>query len=136
VVQFTTEGGFAPRLSPDGKYFHYLRSRATGGLRRIPVGGGTEEDLLASILDRTWVATADGIHFFQPEPGATAADGSRQRGELLFYDVRSKRVRKTGFITPRRLGYSGMTISPDGKYLVYPQLDELGSEIMLVEHFR
>jgi dipeptidyl aminopeptidase/acylaminoacyl peptidase len=133
AVQFTRQGGFAPRLSLEGRYFHYLRSRATGGLRRIPVAGGPEEDLLTSITERNWVVTGEGIYFFQTESGPEA---SYQRGELHFYDFRSKRLRHTGFVTPRRIGYSGMAFSPDGKYLVYPQLDELGSEIMLVEHFR
>jgi hypothetical protein len=54
----------------------------------------------------------------------------------LFYDFRSKHIKNTGFRTPRRVGNNGIGISPDGKYLIYPQLDELGSDIMLVEHFR
>ena len=130
AVQVTREGGFAPRVSPDNKHIYYFQSRAAGGLRRIPVGGGPEEEVLPSIIDRSWAVTADGVYFFRREAAGI------QRGELLFYDFRSKQLRNTGFVTPRRMGYSGMTLSPDHKFLVYPQLDELGSDIMMVDHFR
>ena len=136
ATQFTREGGFAPRLSPDGKHFYYLRSRAAGGLRRVPVDGGLEEDLIPSVRDRNWVVTTDGIYVFQMKSGGTGLYGINQPAELLFYDFRSRRLKKTGFTTPHRIGNNGATVTPDGKSLVYPQLDELGSNIMLVEHFR
>jgi hypothetical protein len=125
-----------PKLSPDGKYFYYLRSRAAGGLRRMPIDGSREEDVLPSVRDRNWVVSEKGIYIFQMGVGATGLYGINQPAELLFYDLRSKRLSKTGFTTPRRIGNNGIAISPDGKHLVYPQLDELGSDIMLVEHFR
>jgi Tol biopolymer transport system component len=136
AVQFTREGGFAPALSPDKKYFYYLRSRATGGLRRIPVEGGIEEEILPSVRDRNWVVTAQGVYTFQMKSGGTGGlYGTNQPADLMFYDFKSKRLRNTGFTTPRRIGNNGVTISPDGNYLIFPQLDELGSNIMLVEHF-
>ena len=136
ATQFTREGGFAPRLSPDGKYFYYLRSRALGGLRRIPVDGGPEEDVVPSVRDRNWAVTADGVYTFQMRSGGTGLYGINQPAELLFYDFRSKRLKKTGFTTPRRIGNNGAAVTPDGRQLVFPQYDELGSNIMLVEHFR
>jgi Tol biopolymer transport system component len=136
ATRFTKEGGFAPRLSPDGKYFYYLKSRAAGGLRRIPVNGGAEEDLVPSVRDRNWAVTSDGVYIFQMKAGATGFYGINQPAELLFYDLRSRRLTKTGFTTPRRIGSNGAAVTPDQKKLVYPQLDELGSSIMLVEHFR
>jgi len=68
--------------------------------------------------------------------GATGFFGTNQPAELLFYDFRSRRLNKTGFTTPRRIGNNGIAVSPDGKHLVFPQLDEFGSNINLVEHFR
>ena len=135
AVQVTREGGFAPRLSPDAKHFYYLRSRAVGGLRRIPVEGGGEEDVVQTVRDRNWTLVEGGVYFFQMSSGATGLYGTNQPAELLFYDLRSKRLSKTGFTTPRRIGNNGITISVDAKHLVYPQLDELGSNIMLVENF-
>jgi hypothetical protein len=125
-----------PRRSPDGKFFYYLRSRSTGGLRRIPVDGGSEEDVLPSVRDRNWVVTAEGIYLFEMESGATGRYGVNQPADLLFYSFRTKRLTSMGFRTPRRIGNNGIAVSPDGRYLVFPQLDEVGSDIMLVEHLR
>jgi serine/threonine protein kinase/Tol biopolymer transport system component len=136
AVQMTHEGGFAPRLSPDRRFFYYLRSRAGGGLRRIPAGGGAEEELLPSVGDRNWAVAADGIYVFHMGFGATGFYGTNEPAELLFYDLRSMRLNKTGFTTPRRIGNNGIAVSPDGKRLVFPQLDEFRSNINLVEHFR
>ena len=136
AVQLTRDGGFAPTLSPDGKFFYYLRSRAAGGLRRIPVGGGAEEELLPSLGDRNWAVAAGGIYVFRMGSGATGFYGTNQPAELLFYDFGSRHLKKTGFTTPLRIGNNGLALSPDGKRLVFPQLDEFGSNINLVEHFQ
>jgi Tol biopolymer transport system component len=136
IVQVTHEGGFAPKLSPDGKFFYYLRSRSAGGLRRIPVSGGAEEELIPSVRDRNWAVTQGGIYVFQMGSGATGFYGTNRPAELLFYDFRTKRLNRTGFTTLRRIGNNGIAISPDGKRLVFPQLDEFGSNINIVEHFR
>jgi len=136
AVQFTREGGFAPRISPDRKYFYYLKSRATGELRRIPVGGGAEEVVIPSVRDRNWVVTAEGIYVFQMGSGATGLYGINQPAKLVFYDFKTRRLNQTGFTTPRRIGNNGIAVTPDGKQLVFPQFDDLGSNLMLVEHFR
>lgn len=136
AVQLTREGGFAPVLSPDGKYFYYLRSRAAGHLRRIPVGGGKEEDVLPQVPDRNWTAIGRTIFYFQMRSGSTGLYGINQPGDLMIFDPAVNRAEKTGFTTPLRIGNNGIAISPDGKYLVFPQLDQLGSDIMLVENFR
>jgi dipeptidyl aminopeptidase/acylaminoacyl peptidase len=136
ALQLTHEGGFGPRLSADGKFFYYLRSRATGGLRRIPVQGGREEDVVPSVRDRNWLLTPEGLYIFQMGAGATGLYGVNHPAELLFYDFQSRRLKPTGFTTPRRIGNNGLALSLDGKRLVFPQLDEAGSNIMLVEHFR
>jgi Tol biopolymer transport system component len=136
AVRFTREGGFAPRLSPDGKYFYYLKSRANGELRRIPADGGVEEVVIPSVRDRNWVVTADGIYVFHMGSGATGLYGINQPAQLLFFDFKTGRMNPTGFTTPRRIGNNGIAVTPDGRRLVFPQFDDLGSNLMLVEHFR
>jgi hypothetical protein len=100
------------------------------------VQGGREEDVVESVKDRNWVVTADGIYIFQMQAGATGLYGTNQPAELLFYDLRTRQLKKTGFTTPRRIGNNGIAVSADGRSLLFPQLDAAGSAIMLVEHFR
>ena len=98
--------------------------------------GGVEEPVLASVHDRNWVVTEQGVYVLQMQAGGTGLYGLNQPADLIFYDFRSKRAINTGFRTPRRVGNNGMAVTPDGKYLIFPQLEQLGSDIMLVEHFR
>ena len=32
--------------------------------------------------------------------------------------------------------YLGLSLSPDGRYLIYSQIDEQGADLMMVENFR
>jgi hypothetical protein len=37
---------------------------------------------------------------------------------------------------PLQAWNSGLAVSPDGQWVLYPQIDQSGSDIMLVENFR
>jgi Tol biopolymer transport system component/predicted Ser/Thr protein kinase len=136
AVQLTREGGFAPVLSRDRSYIYYLRSRVQGQLRRIPATGGKEEDVLRSVLDRNWTMSGSTIYYFRMLAGATGFYGINQSADLMTFDLATRRLEKTGFVTPLRIGSAGIAISPDGRFLVFPQVDQIGSDIMLVENFR
>jgi hypothetical protein len=88
------------------------------------------------VRDRNWTVTPEGVYIFQTPTGATGLYGTNEPAELLFYDLKTRRLTKTGFSTTRRLGNNGIAVSPDWRRLVFPQLDESGSAIMIVEHFR
>jgi len=70
---------------------------------------------------------------FQMGAGGTGLYGVNQPAELQFYDFKTKHLKKTGFTTPARIGNNGLAVTPDKRRLVFPQVDELGSNIMLVE---
>jgi hypothetical protein len=78
----------------------------------------------------------DGVYIFHSSAGATGLYGINQPAALLFYDLKTGRLSETGFTTPRRVGNNGIAVSPDGQRLLFPQLDEAGRSIMIVEHFR
>jgi Tol biopolymer transport system component/predicted Ser/Thr protein kinase len=132
AVQVTKNGGFRACESPDGKYLYYSKFIDTSGLWRIPVEGG-EESLILDQLQagywEAWVVVNEGIYFIDPE--------TKPHATIKFFSFASHRVRQITAIEkkPRPKGPS-LAVSPDGRWILYSQLDQSGSDIMLVENFR
>ena len=74
----------------------------------------------ASLPDRTWP-----ISCANDEPGGETIRRFRlATGE----DTRIAGLAKTAYL--------GLALSPDGRYLLYSQIDQQGSDLMLVDQFR
>jgi hypothetical protein len=129
AVQVTKQGGFAALESPDGRFLYYSKEAAGGpALWRMPVDGGEENEVVAGISDWSTFAPLDHGVYFIPRRGH-AAPASIQF--LSFADGRIttiKAISKPVFV--------GFTVSPDGKSLLYTQIDQEASDLMLIERFR
>jgi Tol biopolymer transport system component len=130
AVQVTKGGGFAPFESADGKYVYYAKDPAAPGIWRTPVQGGTEAAALATLpaaMWGNWALTAGGIFFLDSTSHAT----------IRYFDLAMGQTRPIAAM-PRRpsVGDSGLAVSPDGRWVLYSQLDLQGSVIMLMENFR
>lgn len=132
--QITKGGGFEGYESIDGKYFYYTKGRyqTIPGIWRVPVDGGAETlffDQHRAGIWRSWTVTKGGIYFVTGEtPTKTVIE---------FYSFATGEVRSVA--TPEREIlplFLGLSVSPDGKWLLYTQADQRGSDIMLVEDFR
>ena len=132
AVQVTRDGGFAPLESPDGKFLFYVKSLADTSLWRIPVAGGQASKILEGVSNYLNVAIVDSGVFFVPAR-ATAAGSS-----LQFLSFATNEIRPvTNFEKPlARFALGGLAVSPDGRWILYTQFDQAGSELMLVENFR
>jgi dipeptidyl aminopeptidase/acylaminoacyl peptidase len=135
AVQMTRQGGFEGFEgfeSPDGRYFYYAKGRRAAGIWRIPVAGG-EETL---VLDhhragywRYWAVTAQGIYFATAELPA--------RPLIEFFSFATGKVTLVATIEKQiQAGFCGLAVSPDNRWVLYTQLDQRGSDIMLMENFR
>lgn len=120
--------GILPEESPDGEWLYYSsRTGQTPSLYRIPSTGGESTQVLAGVEERNYVPLNDGIWYFTPN----TKDGSR----LEYYDFSTKSSR-TVFRTSRPV-FVGMTLSPDGRRLLFTQTDRNPSrDLMLVDNFR
>jgi hypothetical protein len=79
---------------------------------------------LRSVLN--FVLAPDGI-FFVPEP----AD---DRSSIRFFNFRT---RATTYVAPIQGSVAiGLSLSPDGRHILYSETDQQSSELMLVENFR
>ena len=84
--------------------------------------------MLAPSLYRYNYAPADGgIYFVKPGERAATAD-------VLYLDFATNTT--TEVLKMERPPELGLSISPDGKSLLYAQLDHSGQDLMIVEGFR
>jgi Tol biopolymer transport system component len=131
--QVTRRGGYACKVSPDGKYLYYLKSSRQGELWCASVETGEERLLLRELKNRNFWILADGVYLLDP---GVSAISPFSRGRARFYRFRTRRIEDLGFETEKPIDHYGISLSPDGKWLYYTQADRNSSNIMLVENFR
>jgi Tol biopolymer transport system component/DNA-binding winged helix-turn-helix (wHTH) protein len=133
AVQVTRHGGWYAEESPDGKFVYYQKpdrptSSGTGskpGLWVMSVSGGPEKLLLPD-PDVRWHVRAEGIYYLvdaEPHP------------RVQLYHFPAGNVTTIGLLDKRTLENGpGLGISPDGKTLLYGQIDTHSEDLMLVKH--
>ena len=128
AVQVTRNGGETAFESPDGKSIYYTKGDyRSGGLWKMPVSGGEESQVLPSVVWRAFSLVNEGIYFI-PEPGA---DG---KSSIQFLSFATGKVKTVAPMSGPPA--EGLSVSPDGRSLLFSQIDEAGSDLMLVENFR
>ena len=129
AIQVTRDGGFAPLESPDGKFLYYVKSLVETSLWEIPVGGGPETKILEGLNDYLDLAIVEGGVVFV---------STRDTASLQFFSFATNKIRSLAkFDRPIALGAGGgLTVSPDGRWILCTHFEQAGSELMLVENFR
>jgi Tol biopolymer transport system component/DNA-binding winged helix-turn-helix (wHTH) protein len=134
AVQVTKNGGFEPRESPDGRWLYYAQDRGSSSIWRVPVTGGQETpvyDFQQKALSRMWAVVDEGIYFAVAE--------SSTRSAIKFYSFSHGGVKtvveniEDGSMPNSS---SSLTISPDGRWVLFPLVVERGSDLMMIENFR
>jgi len=128
VLQVTKTGGQLPVESLDGKVLYYLKGRQPrDSLWRVTLADGEERQVIESVYAQNFEVVNDGIYFI-PQ-----AD---QQGRYAIHFLNSASG-KTQPIAPisKDVMY-GFAVSPDEKTILYTQVDQEGSDLMLVENFR
>ncbi len=93
----------------------------------VPVGGGEEVKVLDSILNRAFAVRQDRLYFIQ-------FAGQHSGASLRFFRFAGRTSTEIARI--ERSTEYGLTISPDGHSVVYPQQEQSNADLMLVENFR
>jgi tricorn protease-like protein len=128
-VQITTIGrAHKPAESPDGKAIFFHLFQEAGEIWRVPAAGGEAVKVTGPTQRYPvgFTVTSEGVYYGAP-PHA---------GELRF--IRFFRF-STGEDRPvviaNRPFHTGMSVSPDSRYLLFDQYDDSGSDLMAVENF-
>jgi eukaryotic-like serine/threonine-protein kinase len=129
ALQVTRDGGFAPLESPDGKFLYYLKSLLDTDVWRIPINGGQPVRALEGLSDYRNLAVLETGLVFVP---------NRNTSSLQFLSFATDKIKPlANFERPIALGaLGGLAVSPDGRWILYTQFEQAGSELMLVENFR
>lgn len=128
-VQVTRNGGTSSLESPDGKTLYYTKT--TPGfdfsLWKMPVEGGPETLVLNSLYRYNFTLTPAAIYFTTPSNPDSPS-------ELKRLDLSTGKVGSL-YTLGKRVDL-GLALSPDGRHLLFAQLDYVGSDLMTVENFR
>jgi eukaryotic-like serine/threonine-protein kinase len=129
AVQITRTSGDIPQESPDGKFLYYMKGWPDAvSVWRASVDGNQEVKVLDSVhSEGQWAVAKEGIYFFRPPDKMGHSD-------ICFYEFASGQIRKV--LTIQRAVSTHIAVSPDGRTVLYPQSDESGSVLMLVDNFR
>lgn len=129
-VQVTRHGGFAAFESPDGRWVYYAKGRSEPGIYRVPVEGGEETPVLPDLAPGYWgywAPARNGIYYAAP-------DENRAGGGIHFLRFRDRKIRRLVTIDkPFAVADSAFALSPDGTAILYTQIDQSGSDLMLTE---
>jgi Tol biopolymer transport system component/DNA-binding winged helix-turn-helix (wHTH) protein len=132
AIQVTRDGGFAPLESPDGKFIYYTKALEETSLWRLPVEGGQPSKMLENVsYMMNLVILNTGIYFI---PVATSSESS-----IRFLNLATNQVEPVADFEKVLIGgffSAGLAISPDGRWILYTQRDQVGAELRLVENFR
>ena len=130
AVQVTHNGGYGGFESSDGKYFYYAKGDNVPGIWRVSTSGGEETEVVPSLeagFWGYWALADDGIYY---------VDTTEQPG-MVFYSFKSRHATRLFDLESRPARYStGLGVSPDGKTILYTQLDAFSRDIVMVENYR
>lgn len=113
----------------DGKVLYFAWSFVQNDLTMLPLdrpaaAPQTIPQIGQIFSSSQWAVVADGIYF-------TPLNNSRN---ICFYEFSSRKTREV-FRADKDLS-DGMSISSDGRYMRYSQIDEAGADIMVANDLR
>jgi hypothetical protein len=123
-------GGREAFESLDGKLLFYAKYQKPG-IWSVPAERGEETQVVEKAGQSIWALARDGICFFDWKDALHPLMqfySFRDRRSTTLYDFQ----RGTHLDT----GDSAISVSPDERWILYTQIDQAGSNLVLVDNFR
>jgi Tol biopolymer transport system component/DNA-binding winged helix-turn-helix (wHTH) protein len=120
--------GLSPQESSDGKTVYFASHADISTLKKMTLSGQPGNESEVNGLPRVrgsklWVLFAGGIYFVPAETPRS----------LRYFDFASGQIRPV-LEADKNFG-DGLSVSPDGHWILYAQDSDVNSDIMLVDHF-
>jgi eukaryotic-like serine/threonine-protein kinase len=129
AVQVTRQVGREAFESFDGNFVYYTKGFGISGIWKVPVTGGDETRVLDEALQGFWALLDNGIYFVNPK--------TTPHPTIDFFNFATGRISQVAAIEKElQLTSPSLAVSPDGRWLLYAEVDYFENDIMLVENFR
>jgi Tol biopolymer transport system component/DNA-binding winged helix-turn-helix (wHTH) protein len=130
AVQVTRHGGYGAFEAPDGKFLYYTKYPAVPGIWRMATSGGEETQVIADVEPEFWgywAVVERGIYYLD----------TTTKPAIAFFDFASGQVSRLFELETRPAREAtGLAASPDGRTVLYTQLDALTRDVVLVDNFQ
>lgn len=125
----TNARGYSPLESPDGQTLYFAENSGTNYTLHTaslnPTGTESRVDGVPPLsFLMNWDIVQGGVYFFPRNDILT----------LNYFDFSTRKVRPIFKISGGG-AFPGLSVSTNGRYILYPELDDYRSDIMLVENF-
>lgn len=127
-LQVTREGGWAGFEAVDGRSLYYTKAFRNTGIWRMPVAGGAETRVV-QVLNQlnNFEVTAGGIYHQTSEI---------DRPEITIWFHRFSTGKSELVQKADKWSGQGMAVSPDGRWLLFTEVEERGGNLWMLENLR
>lgn len=119
--------GTRPEESADSKYLYVGSREFDFELRKLPLANpksGLQTEGTVRVLGKTlWQLTPSGVYFVPHEAPRT----------MRFFDFATSKTRDV--FTAEKDFDDGISVSPDGRYILYSQVDAVNADIMVMDKY-
>lgn len=121
-VQVTKEGGWYAQESLDGKILFLGKALAELGVYRTPVEGGAVTMFLSDANIELFAPATKGYYYWKPDRVLAFLDSVTGAGRIV--------------TAIDQLPAQYLSVFPDGKHILYSQVEQASADLYLVENFR
>ena len=120
--------GVSPQESFDGKTVYFVSHEMDSTLKKVALPGqpGTESEVdgFPRVSNYSlWTLSSGGIYFVPAEAPRS----------VRYFDFATRQIHPVFEVNKDFV--RGLSLSPDGRWLLYSQIGDVTGDIMLVEHF-